>query len=98
TFTDATWVVEQAKAGRIRAIAVTSAKRSSVMPEVPTLAEAGYPRHRAHAVVGCVPARGDAAAAGCRQARHRVRSHCRDAGDHGVSDQIRQRAISGNPG
>ena len=43
TFTDATWVVEQAKAGRIRAIAVTSAKRSSVLPEVPTLAEAGYP-------------------------------------------------------
>jgi len=43
TFTDATWVVEQAKAGRIRAIAVTSAKRSSVLPEVPTLAEAGFP-------------------------------------------------------
>jgi tripartite-type tricarboxylate transporter receptor subunit TctC len=43
TFTDATWVVEQAKAGRIRAIAVTSAKRSSVLPDVPTLAEAGYP-------------------------------------------------------
>jgi tripartite-type tricarboxylate transporter receptor subunit TctC len=36
-------VVEQAKAGRIRAIAVTSAKRSSVLPDVPTLAEAGYP-------------------------------------------------------
>jgi len=43
TFTDATWVVEQAKAGRVRAIAVTSAKRSSVLPDVPTLAEAGYP-------------------------------------------------------
>src|SRR5215471_129452 len=43
TFTDATWVVEQAKAGRIRAIAVTSAKRSSVLPDVPTLAELGFP-------------------------------------------------------
>jgi len=43
TFTDATWVVEQAKAGRIRALAVTSAKRSAVLPEVPTLAEAGFP-------------------------------------------------------
>jgi tripartite-type tricarboxylate transporter receptor subunit TctC len=43
TFTDATWVVEQAKAGRIRALAVTSARRSSVLPDVPTLAEAGFP-------------------------------------------------------
>jgi len=31
------------KAGRVRAIAVTSAKRSSSMPEVPTIAEQGYP-------------------------------------------------------
>jgi len=43
TFTDATWVVEQAKAGRIRALAVTSARRSRVLPDVPTLAEAGFP-------------------------------------------------------
>jgi tripartite-type tricarboxylate transporter receptor subunit TctC len=43
TFTDATWVVEQAKAGRIRALAVTSTRRSTVLPDVPTLAEAGFP-------------------------------------------------------
>lgn len=43
TFIDATWVVEQAKAGRIKALAVTSAKRSSVLSEVPTLAEQGLP-------------------------------------------------------
>src|SRR5882757_79217 len=43
TFTDATWVVEQAKAGRIRALAVTSARRSRVLPDVPTLVEAGFP-------------------------------------------------------
>ena len=31
------------KAGRLRGIAVTSAKRSSTMPEIPTIAEQGYP-------------------------------------------------------
>lgn len=31
------------KAGRLRSIAVTSLKRSSLMPEVPTIAEQGYP-------------------------------------------------------
>ncbi|HEX9184439.1 MAG TPA: tripartite tricarboxylate transporter substrate binding protein [Burkholderiales bacterium] len=31
------------KAGKIRAIAVTSARRTEFMPEVPTIAESGYP-------------------------------------------------------
>jgi tripartite-type tricarboxylate transporter receptor subunit TctC len=33
----------QIKAGRVRAIAITSAKRSPVAPELPTVAESGYP-------------------------------------------------------
>lgn len=33
----------QIKAGRIRALAVTTAKRSALLPEVPTVAEAGLP-------------------------------------------------------
>lgn len=36
-------IVPQAKAGRIKMLAVTSGKRSRSLPEVPTLAELGYP-------------------------------------------------------
>lgn len=35
--------VAQLKSGKIKAIAVTTAKRSSLLPNVPTLAESGYP-------------------------------------------------------
>lgn len=35
----------QAKLGRLRAIAVTGRKRSSTMPEVPTIAESGLPEY-----------------------------------------------------
>jgi tripartite-type tricarboxylate transporter receptor subunit TctC len=37
----------QIKAGRVRAIAVTSTKRSSAAPDVPTLAESGLPGYEA---------------------------------------------------
>jgi tripartite-type tricarboxylate transporter receptor subunit TctC len=36
-------VITQVKAGRLNAIAVTTPKRSEVVPEVPTLAESGFP-------------------------------------------------------
>ncbi len=36
-------IVQQVKAGRLRALAVTSAKRSLGLPELPTVAEAGVP-------------------------------------------------------
>ncbi len=36
-------VMPQAKSGRIRPLAILSSRRSSAMPEVPTLREAGYP-------------------------------------------------------
>jgi hypothetical protein len=41
-----------AKAGKVKPIVVTSAKRSSVMPNVPTAAESGYPKFIAESWYG----------------------------------------------
>ena len=43
TFANLVAVLPQAKAGQVRALAVTSAKRSSAAPDVPTIAESGLP-------------------------------------------------------
>ena len=46
------------KAGRLRAIAITSAARSAVMPELPTAAESGVPGYEASTWYGLLaPAR-----------------------------------------
>ena len=42
------------QAGRVRALAVTSAQRSQVTPDLPTVAEAGYPKFSATAWWGIV--------------------------------------------
>jgi tripartite-type tricarboxylate transporter receptor subunit TctC len=48
----------QARAGKVKVLAVTSARRIALMPEVPTLAESGFPDIDATAWVGVVgPAR-----------------------------------------
>jgi tripartite-type tricarboxylate transporter receptor subunit TctC len=42
-FGNAVFTVPQAKAGRVRAIAVTTESRLPLLPDVPTVAESGYP-------------------------------------------------------
>ena len=36
-------LMQHVKAGRVRALAVTGARRASIAPDVPTMAEAGFP-------------------------------------------------------
>ncbi|MBC7781640.1 MAG: tripartite tricarboxylate transporter substrate binding protein [Proteobacteria bacterium] len=48
SFVDVITVLEQAKAGRVRVLAITSGQRSPLMPEVPTASEAGLPGFDTH--------------------------------------------------
>jgi len=48
--------VPHIKAGKVRALAVTSAKRSQALPDVPTIAESGVPGYEAIAWFGVVAA------------------------------------------
>jgi tripartite-type tricarboxylate transporter receptor subunit TctC len=50
--------VPHVKAGKVRALAVTTAKRSPAMPDVPTVAESGFPGFEATAWFGIVGPRG----------------------------------------
>jgi tripartite-type tricarboxylate transporter receptor subunit TctC len=55
-------VVAQIKAGKLKALAVASAKRSALLPDLPTMAESGFPDVKADAWIGFVaPAKTPAA-------------------------------------
>ena len=53
-FSSAPTAVPQVKAGKIRGLAVTTAKRSTVLPDLPTVAEAGLPGFEADNWYGIV--------------------------------------------
>lgn len=44
----------QVRAGKLRALAVTAARRSPALPDVPTVAEAGFPSYEASGWVGLI--------------------------------------------
>ena len=55
---DLTSVIAQVKAGRAQALAVTSARRTALAPDVPTMAEADVPGYEAPAWMGVLAPRG----------------------------------------
>jgi tripartite-type tricarboxylate transporter receptor subunit TctC len=54
TFDNIPAAIGHIKGGKLRALAVTSAKRSAILPEVPTIAEAGVPGYAIEAWFGLV--------------------------------------------
>jgi tripartite-type tricarboxylate transporter receptor subunit TctC len=54
TFTGAPVVIPHVRSGRLRALAVSSAQRIAALPEVPTVAESGYPGFEADQWYGIV--------------------------------------------
>jgi len=57
-FASAPTAVPQIKAGKIRALAVTTLKRSAVLPDLPTMAESGLPGFESDNWYGIVTAMG----------------------------------------
>ena len=55
-------MVEQVKAGKVKAIATSGRARSAIMPDVPTLAESGVPGYEATIWLGVMAPRGTPAA------------------------------------
>ena len=57
-FDAVTTMAEQARAGKVRAIATSGRQRSAVLPDVPTMAEAGLPGYEATIWLGLMAPRG----------------------------------------
>lgn len=61
-FDAVTTMVEQVKAGKVKAIATTGKQRSAVLPEVPTVHESGVPNYEATIWLGLLAPKGTPAA------------------------------------
>jgi tripartite-type tricarboxylate transporter receptor subunit TctC len=61
-FDAVTTMTEQARAGKVKAIATTGKKRSAVLPDVPTVDEAGVPGYEATIWLGVLAPKGTPAA------------------------------------
>ena len=61
-------VLVHVQSGRLRALGVSSAKRSATMPDVPTIAEAGVPGYEMNPWIGGIRADGNVEGADRRTA------------------------------
>jgi tripartite-type tricarboxylate transporter receptor subunit TctC len=57
-FDAVTTMADHAKAGKVKALATTGAQRSSVLPDVPTMSEAGVPGYEATIWLGLLAPKG----------------------------------------
>ena len=94
-FDAVTTMAEQARAGKVRAIATTGRQRSDVLPDVPTLNEAGVPGYEATIWLGLMAPKGTPPAIvqqlneAVTQDRQRARSApaLGQAGRHAAADE-----------
>jgi tripartite-type tricarboxylate transporter receptor subunit TctC len=82
--------------GRIRVLAVSGGKRASQLPDVPTVAEQGYPGFRTETWNGVAAPAGTAQEIVERLARE-IALGCRDAGFVGRLDRIGVDAVCSTP-
>src|SRR5579863_1881856 len=92
TIADGPPTVPQVKSGKVRAVGVTGSERSPLLPDVPSMVEAGYPTMDVHLWSGMFAPSGTPAPviAKLRQALHQA------IADPGVSAKLKALAV--NPG
>ncbi len=94
SITDGPPAIPQIKAGKVRALAVTGAERSSELPDVPSMAEAGYPEVNTKLWSGFfVPVKTPAAIADKLEAAFR-----RAIADPGVTAKLKEMAVNPSGG